>query len=50
LCPLAIGQGEYERESDGRLGWPLGRFGKERRKKEEEKKKKWQLGRNLFEL
>jgi hypothetical protein len=32
-----------EGEGSGRLGWPLGRVGKERKKKEEERKKKWQF-------
>jgi hypothetical protein len=32
-----------EGEGGGRLGWPLGRVGKERKKKEEERKKKWQI-------
>jgi hypothetical protein len=49
LCPSTKGQRpEVENEERaeregrvGRLGWPLGRFCKERMKKEEEKKKKW---------
>jgi hypothetical protein len=43
-------KGIWEGEGDGRLGWPLGRFGNERRKKEEEKKKNGKLGRISFEF
>jgi hypothetical protein len=49
LCPSTKGkrpdvENEERAEREGRvdqLGWPLGRFCKERKKKEEEKKKKW---------
>jgi hypothetical protein len=48
LCPSTKGQrpgaeNEERAEREGRvdrLGWPLGRFCKERKKKEEEKKNK----------